>query len=188
MDRSVIYDVQDAKVYPLTADATGGPTYGAAIDVPGISQVTVSPQYENAQLVGDGREIDTRTRLMAAELSFRYGKLDPEVLAALDGGTAVSAVGPPVSTSYHREGDDRIPYFGFAAQVVEVDEADGVALLAVYKARITDGSLFQAESNTYGQPEFTARAVYTEGGVLWTAELISADTALPADLADLLPA
>lgn len=183
MERTVIYDVQDAKVYPLTADAPAGPTYGTSIDVPGIQQVELAPQYESNQLDGDGREIDTRTRLKAAELTFRYAKLDPEVLAALDGGTAETVEGPPPVTSYTRAADDRIPYFGFAAEVVEVDNPEGSAILHVYKCRITDGSLFAGETDDYGTPEFTARAVYLEGGTLWRAELRDASPGVPDDLA-----
>jgi hypothetical protein len=190
MQRTVLYDVQDAKVYPFTADEAGSnPTYGTALDVPGIQQVALAPQYESAQLNGDGRELDTRSRLKAAELSFRYAKLDPAVLAVLDGGTvSTTGTGGTAVTSYLRSADDRIPYFGFAAEVVEVDNPEGSAVLAVFKCRITDGSLFSGETDDYGVPEFTARAVFTERGFLWRADLRADSPGVPTDLATLLPA
>jgi hypothetical protein len=40
---TISFDVHDCKVYPVTADATGGITYGAAVDVPGIQEVSVEP-------------------------------------------------------------------------------------------------------------------------------------------------
>lgn len=190
MDRTVVYDVADAKVYPLTSDPAGGsPTYGAAVDVPGFQQVELTPSYESNSLDGDGRRIDKRTKLQAVSLSFRYAKLDPAVLAVIDGGTVSSNTGGTIDR-YRRAANDAIPYFGFAALVTEVDAQGGAAKLYVYKAKVEDGTLFGSESNDYGTPEFDAEAVYLNGtsGALWQADLEDTESALPADLATTLAA
>lgn len=190
MDRTVVYDVQDAKVYPLTADPDGGTSaWGAAVDVPGIQQVEVTPNYESNTLDGDGRRLDARAKLVSVSLSFRYAKLDPDVLAVLDGGTVTSNTGNTVSR-YAREADDVIPYFGFAGLITEVDNPGGAAKLYVYKAKVEDGTLFGSETNDYGTPEFSAEAVYLNGAIerLWQADLENTMTALPADLATSLAA
>ncbi len=52
---TISFDVHDCKVYPVTADATGGITYGAAVDVPGIQEVSVEPNFISVELKGDGK-------------------------------------------------------------------------------------------------------------------------------------
>lgn len=187
MDRTVLFDVKDAKVYPLTADAGGGPTYGTAVDVPGITQVEITPNYDSSELPGDGTIIDSRTILRSIGLKFKYGKLDPDVLAVLDGGTVTQNTGTTV-TRYERGADDQVPYFGFACSIVEVDGAGGEALLYVYKAKVEDGTLFGVESNSYGQPEFGAKAVALQEGRLWMIDLLDTATGTPADLSSTLTA
>ena len=47
---TISFDVQDCKVYPVTADVAGGITYGAAVDVPGIQEVSVEPNFISVEL------------------------------------------------------------------------------------------------------------------------------------------
>jgi hypothetical protein len=178
MQQSILYDVADAHVYGVTAigDSDTLPTYSDGADVPGISAVELSPTYESNKLKGDGRTIDKRTKLDAVALSFTYGKMDAAVLAILDGGTAVTTGGV---TEYRRKGDDRVPYFGFAALVTEVDSPTGTALLAVAFAKIEDGTLFGAQTDAYGQPQFSAEGVYAPAGLLWKARLADDAETLP---------
>ena len=184
MSDTILYDVRRAYVWPVESDNSeeNPPTYGSRVRVPGIRTVELSPEYESNQLKGDGRVIDSRTILAGLSLSFGYGKLAPPVLAVLDGGTAVTADGV---TEYRRTATDRIPYFGFAAEVAEVDANTGSALLAVFYAKIEDGTLFGSETDAYGQPEFTANAQPTESGLMWKARYAETGEAIPEDLAAL---
>jgi len=61
---TISFDVHDCKVYPVTADATGGITYGAAVDVPGIQEVSVEPNFISVELKGDGKVLAHRQTLL----------------------------------------------------------------------------------------------------------------------------
>jgi hypothetical protein len=183
MDRTVLYDVADAHVYGVTdpGDHETSPTYADGVDVPGIRNVALTPSYQSNSLKGDGRTIDKRTKLDAVSLAFEYAKLDPAVLAVVDGGNAVT-VGDV--TEYRRKADDLVPYFGFAGLVTEVDNPGGSALLVVAYVKIEDGTLFGAQTDTYGLPSFTAEGVYTPSGFLWKARLDADGEELPETGAD----
>lgn len=184
MERSVVFSVHDMKLYPLTdeGDESTDPTYGTAIDVPGVSEVALDEEITEAILRGDGKVIDVRTVLESLSLSFTYGYLVPEVLAALDGGTAeVGAGGSAGTTRYVRDASDLIPSWGFAALVSEVTNPGGAAKVYGYNAKINGGSLFGASDNEHGEPEFEARVIGVPKGALFAIDLEDTGTALPAD-------
>lgn len=183
MDRTVLFSVHDLKVYPLTDAAT--PTYGAPVDVPGVSEIGLDSEVTEAILRGDGRAIDQRTILDAVTSSFTYGKLDPDVLAVLDGGTVTANAGATKSR-YVRKAGDVIPSFGFACLVSEVDNPGGAAKLYVYNAKIQGGSLFPASDNEHGQPSFDVRGIPLETAdeELWAVDLEDVGAPLPASGAD----
>lgn len=185
MDETVLYDVHDLKVYALTDDPAGGPpVYGAPVDVPGVAQVELSPSYVNNSLKGDGRTIDDRTVLEFVTAELTYGKLSPDVLAVLDGGVATENAGG-TTRRYRRSASDRIPYFGLAALISEVDDPDGAAKLFVYKAKVQDGTLWSGATDAHGQPSFTVKGIplNDDSEAIWQTDLESVGTPLPADAA-----
>lgn len=189
MRESIIFSVHDLKVYPLTAlgDDSTDPTYGAAIDVPGVSEVGLDPEISNATLRGDGKVIDSRSTLDGVTLSFTYSKLAPAVLAALDGGTEeVGAGGSDGITRYVRNAGDSIPRFAFAALVSEVDSPGGAAKIYGYNAIVSGGSLFAASDSEHGQPSFDASVIGIPKGPMWAIDLEDVATALPADGTELI--
>jgi len=189
MDRSIVFSVHDLKLYPITdpGDASTDPTYGTPVDVPGVSEVTLEPSISEEMLRGDGRIIDSRSVLDALSLSFTYGKLDPTVLAVLDGGT-VSVNTGTTTTRYVRNGTDLIPSFGFAALVSEVDNPGGAAKIYGYNAKINGGSLFGASDNSYNEPSFDAQVIplTVDPNPLFATDLEDVGTGLPADSAALI--
>lgn len=184
MDRSILFSVHDLKIFPITdlGDASTDPTYGAAVDVPGVSEVSLEETITEQTLRGDGRVIDSRSVLESLALSFTYGKLDPDVLAVLDGGTVSQNVGGD-TTRYIRDMSSLVPYFGFAALVSEVDAVGGAAKIYGYRAKINGGTLFGASDNSYGQPAFDATCIPLEvsPSPLFAVDLEDTGTALPAD-------
>lgn len=184
MRESIVFSVHDLKVYPLLTlgDGTTDPTYGPAIDVPGVSEVSLDPEISNATLRGDGKVIDSRSTLDGVTLSFTYSKLSPAVLAALDGGTEEEGTGPSAGTTrYVRDAADALPRFGFAALVSEVDAPGGAAKLYGYNAVVSGGSLFAASDSEHGEPSFDASVIGIPKGPMWATDLEDTGTALPAD-------
>lgn len=191
MERSVVFSVHDMKLYPITdpGDDATDPTYGTAVDVPGISEVELSEEITEAILRGDGKVIDTRTVLESLSLSFTYGMLSPSVLAVLDGGTAetgAAGTGGEGITRYVRNADDLIPAWGFACLVSEVTNPGGAAKVYGYNSKINGGTLFGATDNEHGEPAFDARITPIPVGALFAVDLEDTGTALPADGTELI--
>lgn len=149
------YDVDDFKVFPLLTDAVGNasPTYGAAIDVPGIASVNLDPQFVSAVLKGDnGKTLAVRSKIDRFQVSFTYDKLDFDVLATLLGGVVVdksstrAGWGVPIGGSF--------PSFGAACSISDVATEEGVGALHVfwYKNQITGGQILNAGTEKFNQP------------------------------------
>lgn len=102
---TVMFDVHDCQVAALLSDSAGAiPTFGPWVDVPGISEVGLDPNFVTAELKGDARVIAKKGRIDRLNFSGTYSKLDLDVLAVLIGSTvsditAVPAANVSVTTS-----------------------------------------------------------------------------------------
>lgn len=86
--QTVMFDVHDAKVRALLSDSSSKiPTYSEWIDVPGISEVGLDPNFVTAELKGDARVIAKKGRIDRLNFSGTYAKLDLDVQAVLLGST-----------------------------------------------------------------------------------------------------
>ena len=60
---AITFDVKDCKVYEITADASGSATtFGSGVDVPGIQEVSLEPNFITNELKGDGGVVRPRGR------------------------------------------------------------------------------------------------------------------------------
>lgn len=183
MQESIIYSVNDFKVFPLTTPAT--PVYGPPIDVPGISEVAVDAQVIENALRGDNVILHQTSVLEAVTLAFTYGRLSPTVLSAIDGGSASQNAGGDTDR-YVRSSDDAIPEWGFAALVSQVDSPGGAAKFYGYRGRQTGAGIFGASDSAYGQPSFDARFIPLAVGPIFAVDLEDTATALPTDSASFI--
>lgn len=172
--QTAVYDVTDAKVYALLTDANNAsPTYGPAIDVPGIAQVKLDPNLITAELKGDGGAVlRKRGRIDRFKFSATYDLLDFDVLEAIIGGAASD---PDVHRSgFKFDASTVIPYFGLSLVFNDVDQELGVFQLAcfLYKCQITAGTLLGGQTDQFSQPTFDADALRPNGfATFWYAEL-----------------
>lgn len=144
---TVLYDVHDFKVYPLSTDTGASPTYGTGVDVPGIAQVGLDPNFLTAELKGDAQIIAKRGRVDKFAISATYGKLSQDVLAVILGGT----VTPGASSSQWRlGGTNSLPYFKAAFAINDADV--GSVIVTLFKAQITGGTLLSQQTDNFGQP------------------------------------
>lgn len=176
---TILFSVHDLKLYSLTDPAA--PTYGAPVDLPGVAEVGLDPQIAEAALRGDGVVIDQRSVIEAVTARFTIGRIGPAILAAIDGGSASVNAGATIRR-YVRSTLDRLPEFGLAALISEVDDADGAAKLYIYRCKITGGTLFAARDNQHGQPSFNVRGIPLEAAEqsLWGMDIEDTASALPA--------
>lgn len=131
-----LYGVADAKIFPLTTDDITTLAYGAAIDVPGIQSIKLTPNYEDKELKGDDAVLEADTKLLSIDFSFQHAKLSLDALAVLEGGTVTdSGVSPNQKTTYTQTTASKPQYFKFEGQIRYVDQAAGDVHLVLYKAK-----------------------------------------------------
>lgn len=159
---TVLYDVNDARVYPLLTDAVGAsPTYGAGIDVPGITAFSAEPNLVTAEKKGDARVIAKKGRTDRLNCSAEYGKLQTDVLKVLLSGTT----GDTATTQhgYRLASPAPLPYFMFRAQVQDTDPGLGDVHAILWKCQLTGGSLIDLSSDEFNSPSFDFEAFAIEG-------------------------
>lgn len=162
---SVVFDVNDCKVYPLLTDVAGAsPTYGAGVDVPGIASVTVNPNIVSAELKGDARVIAVRGRTDRLSFSGTYGKLSGDVMGIILG-TSVTDSGttPNQLATFRLKSPASLPYFKIEFQILDVEEGIGDLRVVLYKCKLTGGTLLGTSSDNFGQPTFDADAIAING-------------------------
>lgn len=150
---SVVFDVDDAKVYSLTSDTGASPAYGAAVDVPGIAEVSLQPNFVTALLKGDAKIMARKGRIDQINISATYGKISGSVLAVVLGTTVVDAGSTPNQTATVKlKGANSLAYFKFAFRISDVDLGLGDVTVVLYKAQLTGGTLLGGKSDEFGQP------------------------------------
>lgn len=155
---SVVYDVHDFKVYSLTAD-TGASTltYDAAVDVPGIAEASMDPNFLTAELKGDAKIIAKKGRIDKFTMSATYGKVALDVLEVIVGG-----VTSDVDTNHARWrilGTNSLPYFKAAFKIDDVEEGLGTVAVVAYKCQLTGGTLITGSTDEFGQPTLELEAI-----------------------------
>ena len=133
---SVVLGINDAKIFPITKDDSTSLTYGAAIDVPGIRSLKVTPTFIEKQLKGDETVIDTYAKLEQIDWSIEHGVISLDALAVMVGG-AVQAGGtsPKQNQTYSLTKDDLPKYFKLEAKIDYADVGD--VHFVLYKCKCT---------------------------------------------------
>jgi hypothetical protein len=158
---TVLYDVHDFKVYALLTDsASASPTYGAAVDVPGIAEASFEPNLVTAELKGDARIIAKRGRTDRFNLSATYGKLALDVLVVILGGTVTdSGAGSSEEAAWTLVSPAALPSFKVEFKVDDVDLGLSTVHVVLYKCQLTGGTLLNQSSDNFGQPTLECEAI-----------------------------
>lgn len=158
---TVVYDVEDFKVYKMLTDgaASAAPTYGAAVDVPGIAEVSLEPNFVTAELKGDATIIAKKGRVDRVQVSATYGKVAIDVLDVVLGGTITDAAG---SAEWLLEGANSLPYFKAEFRIADVELGLGSVNVKVFKAQLTGGTLLGGSSDQFGQPTLQLEGIRTD--------------------------
>lgn len=179
--RTVFFDVHDAKVYSLTDDAGASPTYGAAVDVPGIAEVGLDPNLITAELKGDARVLAKKGRVDRMNLTATYGKLSLDVLEVIIGGTVTDGAPSANDAQWELLGDNELPYFAFRFKIEDLETGIGDLHVTLWKCQLTGGTLLGSSTDNFGQPTLTLEAISTESDdKMIRVDLLETETALPA--------
>lgn len=133
---SGLLGLDDVKIFEQTADTTSSLTYGSAIDVPGMQNLSLSPNYINKPLMQD-EEIDGYyTKLQSIYWSFANAKVDLEVLNILEGGSLATTGTTPNEKHTFTVYDTSVPkYFKMEGQIKYSTDAIGDFHLVLYKCK-----------------------------------------------------
>lgn len=154
---AILFDVHDCKVYPLTADNTASPTYGAGVDVYGIAEVGIDPNLVSAELKGDGKIIAKKGSVDRLNVSATYGRLSGDVLEVL----MDAEVSDPSATQARARllAGVGLPYFKMAFRISDADNGIEDVHVTLYKCQLTGGSLLGQSSDNFGQPTLEVEAI-----------------------------
>lgn len=155
-EETLVYDIQDFKVYPVLTDASGAsPTFDTGVDVPGINSVSLDPNLVSAELKGDGGKlIGFKSRADRFNVSATYGKLSLDVLEVIMGQTS-TAVGNDFEMNLDT---DELPKFRAAFQILDTSDDVGDVHVDLYVCRLSGGTLLSQSSDSFGQPTFDLTA------------------------------
>jgi hypothetical protein len=158
---TVVFDVEDFKVYKMLTDnsASANPTYGPAVDVPGIAEVGLEPNFVTAELKGDATVIAKKGRVDRMQVSATYGKVSIDVLDVILGGTITDEAD---AASWELEGANSLPYFKAEFRIADVELGLGSVNVVVFKAQLTGGTLLGGSSDQFGQPTMQIEGIRTD--------------------------
>lgn len=155
---TILFDVHDAKVYPMFSDNFASPAYGAGVDVYGIAAVSLDPNFVTNELKGDGGQVLAKKgRFDKMNVSATYGRLSGDVLDVILGTETTDESGTQARTRFIN--GTSMPYFKFACVIDDADNGIASVHLTLYKAQITGGSLLSQQTDAFGQPTFDLEAI-----------------------------
>lgn len=133
---SVMLGLDDAKISPITVDDSSALTYEAAVDVPGIKTLKVTPTFIEKQLKGDESVLDTYSKLEQIDWSIEHGVVSLDALAIMIGGKVEAGGTTPNQTqTFSLTKNDLPKYFKLEAKTDYTDVGD--AHFVLYKCKCT---------------------------------------------------
>ena len=165
----ITFDVKDCKVYPMLTDPAGAAmTFSAGLDVPGIQEVSLEPNFITAELKGDGGAVLAKKgKIDRLNFSCTYSELALPVLAALLGQTLAESDTGSDGLATLPFDDSSLPYFMIAVLMDDLQASSGdtpaTVVLTLQKCQLTGGSLLSGSTDSFSNPTFTAEAILPYG-------------------------
>lgn len=156
---TITFDVHDCKVYSITADTGSGITYGSAVDVPGIQEVTLEPNFVTAELKGDGKVLAKKGKVDRLNFSGTYSEMSLDVLAVIFGGSVTTGGTLASETAAYEFTGQSLPYFKIEFLISDLESDLEELVVVLNKCQITGGTLVNGSTDNFGTPSFTAEAI-----------------------------
>lgn len=157
---TVILGVDDAKISPISVDDASALTYDAAIDVPGITSIKLTPNFVEKELRGDETILDQYSKLESIDWSFENSIMSLDVLAILIGGTVTAnGVTPNRSQTYKLNKTDKPKYFKLEGKSDYTDMGD--AHVVLYKCKASKAE-YSFVGEDYAKVSASGKAIGTK--------------------------
>jgi hypothetical protein len=180
----ITFDVKDCKVYVLETDpASGASTYTSpGVDVPGIQEISLEPNFITAELKGDGGSVLAKKgKIDRLNFSCTYSELALPVLAVLLGQTNTGGGTTGTFTQTMKIDNASLPYFMIAVLMDDLQHSTGdtpaTVVLTLQKCQLTGGSLLGGSTDSFSSPTFTAEAILPYGTPTQMGDIEIAETA-----------
>jgi len=172
---TLVYDVEDFKVYPVSTDtSSASPTFGTAVDVPGINSISLDPGLVSAEVKGDGGKVlGFKSRADRYTVSATYSKLSLDVLEVIMGQTT-TLNGNDQELALDT---DELPKFRAVIQVLDTSSDVGDVHVDLYVCRLSGGTLLGQSADNFGQPTFDLVAFSPQFSTSPIGKLIFHETA-----------
>lgn len=156
---SLVLGINNAKIAELTMDDSTELTYDKFVNVPGITALSLTPEFDEKELRGDEKVLDHRTKLIAIEWSFENVMLSLDALAILEGGTVTTDGATPDETYTYSVTDRDLPkYFKLQAKSDYTEVGDIHIVLYKCKANEVEVTL---EGEEYATVSASGKAIGT---------------------------
>lgn len=157
---TVILGVDDAKISAIAVDDSSALNYDAAIDVPGITSIKLTPNFVEKELRGDETILDQYSKLESIDWSFENSIMSLDVLAILIGGTVTAnGVTPNRSQTYKLNKTDKPKYFKLEGKSDYTDMGD--AHVVLYKCKASKAE-YSFVGEDYAKVSASGKAIGTK--------------------------
>lgn len=177
-----LMELEDVKIAKLVSDEGTAPTYEAAVDVPGITKVTIGPKAETKKLFGDSALLDVYQKTTEIEITVESAMMSLDVLKVILGGNVtLSGVSPNQKQTYSlTAANSTPPFFKIEGRWLYAGEGIGDAHFILYKCKVIDPPEFEIEdaSGNFGKCKFKASAVPCQSNGQWF-DVVLNETAEP---------
>lgn len=164
---SYSFGLRDVKIAPWLAPES----YGAAVDVPSASQLTLELQTVSGELQGDDEITDVHAQIIAGQASVQFGFKNLAVYEILTGATHVESTEADAMVI----GAQNMPYFALAAKISDT-AGSGDKHIFLPKCKCTEGFQMAMNYGQYWTPSLTIRLV-REGDTYGVMKIITHNTA-----------
>ncbi|AEG14699.1 phage major tail protein, phi13 family [Desulfofundulus kuznetsovii DSM 6115] len=165
-----LLELEDVKVFKMTADTDTAPTYDTAVDIPGITKIGIAPKVENKKLQGDSKLLDIYSKVTEVELDIEFAELSLDAMKVLVGGeVTTSGTTPNQVTTYSLKPDTATaPYFKLEGRWLYAGDGIGDAVVRFYKCKVSDISFeINDASGNFGTVRAKAFAIPCESNNAW---------------------
>ncbi len=128
-----LYGVAQVKISKLLTDTASETTYDKPVTATGIQQLGFDPQFDEKQLEGDDKVLESDTKFKQMNFTFVNAKVSLDVLAILLGGKVTDVSTTPKTATYSLTNLDKPSYFKLEGQCRFTDVGDAHFIL--YKAK-----------------------------------------------------
>lgn len=133
----ILLGLDDAKIFELTADTSSSLTYGTAIDVPSLQNISLSNNYNSKTLYSDEKVTDYYSNLESIYWSINSAKVSLDVLAILEGGSVTQTGTTPNQVNTYTLSKSSMPkYFKLEGKVNYSSGEVGDYHMRLYKCKV----------------------------------------------------